>query len=201
MKHVGCKGWWNKGNNWDLGIRLHSCIYHKLSCMKGSTTLSYKKLKGITNTNSSSPGLQFQVGTCRSISNRQAHNCTRNTMLCVVEVLKIKMVEVATCQLLLFELNLAGLKFLINSCQLWQEKVMRTKGRNKCEERNSLSNTTSKNETKLQLHLTATNKKQQKRIHAKFETNLISQWISKTLIGCTLASVSVVHNSIDKKLS
>jgi len=78
---------------------------------------------------------------------------------------------------------------------------MRTKGRNKCEERNSLSNTTSKNETKLQLHLTATNKKQQKRIHAKFETNLISQWISKTLIGCTLASVSVVHNSIDKKLS
>ena len=83
--------------------------------MKGSTTLSYKKLKGITNTNSSSPGLQFQVGTCRSISNRQAHNCTRNTMLCVVEVLKIKMVEVATCRLLLFELNLAGLKLLINS--------------------------------------------------------------------------------------
>jgi hypothetical protein len=34
-----------------IGIRLHNCIYHKISCMKGSTTLS-KKMKGNTNTNS-----------------------------------------------------------------------------------------------------------------------------------------------------
>ena len=84
-------------------------------------------------------------------------------MLCVVEVLKIKMVEVATCQLLLFELNLAGLKLLINSyvnCdkKRWWGLRVGTSARKETPCKLQLQKM-----KQMQLHSTATNKKQKEK--------------------------------------